>query len=73
MNHTEMNILQLEAVCGGKNNKNPTLDRPDAAIDSIVNGKNYDYIAQKIADWLNGDDTRSRGVNNSMNIYDVDI
>ena len=72
-NTAELNAMQIEAVCGGTTNKNPTPSKLDAPIDSILNGKNYDAIAQKIADWLNGDNTRTRNVNEKQDIYDTAI
>jgi hypothetical protein len=45
----------------------------DPGIDGIINGKNYDAIAQWIANWLNGDNKRSRKVNNNVDIYDTEI
>ena len=64
-----MNMNQLEQITGGVNN-NPNPDKMDPGIDGIINGKNYDLIAQLIADWLNGDNNRTRNVNNDINIYD---
>ena len=67
-----MNMNQLEQITGGVNN-NPNPDKMDPGIDGIINGKNYDLIAQLIADWLNGDNNRTRNVNNDINIYDTEI
>ena len=67
----ELNLDQMVKVTGGKGN--PTPDNMDPGIDSIINGKNYDAIAQAIADWLNGDNTRTRDVNNDVDIYDTAI
>jgi hypothetical protein len=69
----ELNLNQMVQITGGKTNKNPTPDKLDSGIDLIINGKNYDLIAQWIANWLNGDNTRSRRVNNDVDIYDTDI
>ena len=69
----ELNLNQMAGITGGTNNKNPNPDKMDPGIDGIINGKNYDAIAQKIADWLNGDNDRSRNVNNNVDIYDTDI
>ena len=69
---TELNMNQLEQITGGVNN-NPNPDKMDPGIDGIINGKNYDLIAQLIADWLNGDNNRTRNVNNDINIYDTEI
>ena len=69
----ELNIMELEGIRGGITQKNPTPDRIDRGIDQILNGRNYDALAQIIADWLNGDLNRSRLVDNSVDIYDTDI
>ena len=70
---TELNLNQMLRITGGKTNKNPTPDKMDPGIDGIINGKNYDAIAQWIANWLNGDNKRSRKVNNNVDIYDTEI
>ena len=70
---TELNLNQMVRITGGTTNKNPNPDKMDPGIDVIINGPNYDAIAQKIADWLNGDDNRSRNVNNDVDIYDTAI
>ena len=67
----ELNLDQMVKVTGGKGN--PTPDTMDPGIDSIINGDNYDAIAQAIADWLNGDNNRTRNVNNDVDIYDTAI
>lgn len=67
----ELNLDQMVKVTGGKGN--PTPDNMDPGIDGIINGKNYDAIAQWIANWLNGDNKRSRKVNNNVDIYDTEI
>ena len=72
MNTYEMELNQMVWITGGVNN-NPNPDKMDPGIDGIINGENYDAIAQKIADWLNGDNERSRNVNNNVDIYDIDI
>ena len=69
---TELNMNQMVKITGGTNN-NPNPDKMDPGIDGIINGPNYDAIAQAIADWLNGDDKRSRNVNNNVDIYDTAI
>ena len=69
---TELNPNQMVKITGGTNN-NPNPDKMDPGIDGIINGKNYDLIAQLIADWLNGDNNRTRNVNNDINIYDTEI
>ena len=70
-NMKELNLPELEGVTGGKINSNPTPGNP--GIDGIITGKYYDAIAQAIANWLNGDDQRTRWVNNRVDIYDCDI
>ena len=69
----ELNLNQMVRITGGKNNKDPNPDKMYPGIDGIINGKNYDAIAQWIADWLNGDNNRSRKVNNDVDIYDTAI
>ena len=64
---------EMMAVSGGKTNKNPDPGNLTSPIDQIINGKNYDAIAQWIANWLNGDTKRSRKVKNDVDIYDTDI
>ena len=58
-----------------RNNDNlqPESDSFGGMIDDIINGKNYDAIAQMIADYLNGDDVRTREVDNNVDIYDCEI
>ena len=70
-NTKELNLNQMGQITGGSNN--PTPGNKDPGIDGIINGKNYDYIAQLIADILNGDYNRSRKVNNDVDIYDTAI
>ena len=69
---TELNLNQMGRITGGVNN-NPNPGKMDPGIDGIINGENYNAIAQQIADWLNGDDERSRNVNNDVDIYDTAI
>ena len=66
----ELNLDQMALAAGGTVNKNPTPG--NVGIDGIINGQNYDAIAQAIADWLNGDDVRTRQVE-SRDIYDCEI
>ena len=68
----ELNLNQMAGITGGKINKNPDPGKMDPGIDGIINGQNYDAIAQAIADWLNGDDVRTRQVE-SRDIYDCEI
>ena len=69
---TELNLNQMERITGGVNN-NPNPGKMDPGVDGIINGENYNAIAQQIADWLNGDDNRTRNVNNNIDIYDTEI
>ena len=71
-NYMEIPMEMLDQVTGGTVNKNPTPSNP-GGIDQIINGKNYDAIAQKIADWLNGDDVRTRPIDNTQDINDYII
>jgi len=68
---TEIRIDDMTMFIGGTVNKNPTPGNP--GIDVIINGKNYDAIAQYIADILNGDNVRTRKVDNDLDIYDCII
>ena len=72
-NTMELNMNQMGQITGGTNNKNPNPGKMDPGIDGIINGENYNAVAQAIADWLNGDDERSRNVNNDVDIYDTAI
>ena len=47
----ELSGPEMMAVTGGKTNNNPNPGSMTSPIDQIVNGKNYDAIAQMIADW----------------------
>ena len=67
----EIRLDEMSMVTGGTVNKNPTPGNP--GIDGIINGKNYDAVAQAIADILNGDDVRTRRVDDSRDIYDCVI
>ena len=69
----ELSGPEMMAVTGGKTNNNPNPGKMDPGIDGIINGKNYDAIAQWIANWLNGDNKRSRKVNNNVDMYDTEI
>ena len=71
-NTMELNLNQMVRITGGVNN-NPNPGKMDPGIDGIINGENYNAIAQAIADWLNGDNNRSRNVNNDVDIYDTAI
>ena len=68
----ELNELELERVAGGKTNPNMEPGKlPN--IDKIINNKFYEWIATKIANWLQPPKPRDRKVNNDVDIYDVDI
>ena len=69
----EMNVMQMEEITGGVTHKNPTPSKLDAPIDGILNGPFYDMIAQMFADWANGDNVRTRKVNNETDIHDIGI
>ena len=69
---TELILNQMGRITGGVNN-NPNPGKMDPGIDGIINGENYNAVAQAIADWLNGDNNRSRNVNNDVDIYDTAI
>ena len=69
---TELNPGQMVRITGGVNN-NPNPGKMDPGVDGMINGETYNAIAQAIADWLNGDDNRSREVNNNVDIYDTAI
>lgn len=61
---------QLDAATGGTANKNPNPGKIDNGLDNIINGDTYDAIAQQVADWINGDDERTRDVcNRDINDY----
>ena len=63
----------LAGVTGGTVNKNPNPGKLDNGIDAILNGKNYDALAGRIADKLNPERPRTRAVDNTVDIYDCDI
>ena len=72
-----LNEDQLEMVTGGTVNDNLTPgDLPD--IDGIINDRNYEQIADYLAYLISRNDPNStynrrfRGVNNNVNIYDLD-
>ncbi len=71
-NMKTMSLEELELVNGGKTNKGIDPTKMDPGIDGLINGKNYDLIAQLIADWLNGDTERTRNVGD-RDIYDCVI
>ena len=51
----------------------PESDNIGGAIDDMINGENYDALAQIIADYLNGDNVRTRQIDNNVDIYDCEI
>ncbi len=69
----EMNSDMLSAVNGGKVNKNIDPKSITNWVDSTINGKEYDALAQIIADALNPKQERIRPVNNNVDIYDCAI
>ena len=69
----EINEELLDRVTGGTVNKNPNPKNTTSVMDQTINGKNYDALAQMIADWLNGDDVRTRKIDNNQDIYDCII
>ena len=69
----KIGLDELAMVAGGTVNDNYTPDSYGDGIDDMINGDNYDAIAQKIADYLNGDDKRTRKVDNNVDIYDCEI
>lgn len=71
-NTIELKAKQMNNVAGGTVNKDL---KPDNVgwIDQTINGKNYDAIAQYIANILNGDDVRTREVNANVDIYDCEL
>lgn len=69
----EMNMKQLIKVTGGTVNDNYSPDAYTDNLDEILNGEKYDTLAQWIADYLNGDNVRTREVDNCIDIYDCEI
>ncbi len=72
-NLKEIELTYLDRVTGGKVNSNPTPSGAAGIADSAINGKNYNAVAQMIADWLNGDDVRTRKIDNTQDINDFII
>ena len=68
----ELNELELERVAGGKVNPNMEPGKLPG-IDNMINGKFYDWLANKIVNWLQPPEPRKRQVDNNVNIYDVDV
>ena len=73
LNEMEISKEMLDQATGGTVNKNPTPSNTTSIVDQTINGQNYDALAQKIADWLNGDDVRTRPIDNTQDIYDFII
>ena len=73
INEMEISKEMLEQAAGGTVNKNPTPTNTTGIADQVINGKNYDALAQLIADWLNGDDVRTRAIDNTQDINDYMI
>ena len=73
INEMEISKEMLEQAAGGTVNKNPTPKNTTGIADQVINGKNYDALAQLIADWLNGDDVRTRAIDNAQDINDFII
>ncbi len=69
----ELNSDLLSAVNGGKVNKNIDPNSINGWVDSTINGREYDALAQRIADRLNPKQDRIRPVNNAVNIFDCGI
>ena len=63
----------LKQAAGGTVNKNPSPKNTTSTIDETINGSTYDKIAQKVADWLNGDTERKRPIDNDVDINDYRI
>lgn len=70
---TAISLDNLDKVTGGTVNDNYAPGGYDSGIDCIINGDNYDEIAQIIADIINGDDVRTRDVDSDVDIYDFII
>lgn len=71
----EINVLTLDQVTGGTVNKNPNPGTGgfNKTVDEALNGQNYDALAQKIVDIIQPPEPRTRNVDNSVDIYDIDI
>ncbi len=68
-----LNEEELSLVTGGKVNKNVDPGNLTRGVDIVINGKNYDALAQRIADFLCPPSPRTRKVNNDVDINDCDI
>lgn len=66
-----------KATGAGNHSKNMTPDNmgknPINVVDSIVNGKSYDYMAKWVMKKTGLTEKRERKVNNNVNIYDIDL
>ena len=67
----ELNKEDLERVAGGKVNQNA--DGKGINIDNIINGENYDKLAEWFMRLFKLYPDRKRAVKNDVNINDVDI
>ena len=67
----ELNKEDLERVAGGK--VNPNADGKGINIDTIINGENYDKLAEWFMRLFKLYPDRKRAVKNDVNINDVDI
>ena len=74
-NAKTVELHDLNMVAGGTVNDNmtPQSDNIGGAIDDMINGDNYDALAQIIADYLNGDNVRTRNIDNIVDIYECEI
>ena len=74
-NTFEISFFEMEQVAGGKTNKNPTPGPGgfNKVVDEALNGKNYDKIASAIVDIIQPAEPRTRNVDNSVDIYDIDL
>ena len=80
MENNKIEDMFLASITGGGATPPITPDNENP-IDEIINGKYYDAIAEQLAEWLTrlagqtDSDyfVRKRKVDNSQDIYDVDI
>lgn len=74
-NTFEKDSQALDKVAGGKVNKNitPGPGGIGGVVDSTLNGKNYDAVAEALLKKIQPPPPRSRKVNNDVDIYDVDV
>jgi hypothetical protein len=67
----ELNIEDMGMIAGGK--VNPNGDGKGINIDKIINGKNYEKIAEWVMRLLKLYPDRKRAVQNDVDINDVDL